>query len=266
MASVLLALALLAGAEPTAPVAPEPPRVEAPAAPAASSRPAAEPSRSRDRSTAPADQPSPSRAPAPGRDDTRPGVRRDQPGRGSSAASAPAGEGVAPKATTVIPPSLTANALRDELRASAQRRQEELAALRRERVRLEKLAADITTARAALEAETAQLDEKVKKAAAARSAALATEAGKNAASAKGAAPQPRPDSKPLGEALAKTLKGMKADQAAALVSRLERRLAVDLLRHMRPADAGTVLEKMKPETAADLFSLMASGEAAGGSR
>ncbi len=161
-----------------------------------------------------------------------------------------------------LPPSLAAGALRDELRVSSLRRQEELAALGRERARLEKLAAEITAARAALKTETARLDEKVKAVEKEEKEAAA----KRAASAKTPSPQARADGKPPGEALAKTLKGMKADQAAALVSRLERRLAVDLLRHMRPADAGTVLEKMKPETAAELFSLMASTEAAGGSR
>ncbi len=172
------------------------------------------------------------------------------------------GEGVASQATVVgLPPSLAASALRDELRVSSLRRQEELAALGRERARLEKLAAEITAARAALKTETARLDEKVKK-----EKEEKEEAAKRASSAKPPSPQVRADGKPPGEVLAKTLKGMKADQAAALVSRLERRLAVDLLRHMRPADAGTVLEKMKPETAAELFSLMASTEAAGGSR
>ncbi|OFX26338.1 MAG: hypothetical protein A2V77_19610 [Anaeromyxobacter sp. RBG_16_69_14] len=172
------------------------------------------------------------------------------------------GEGAPSQPTGAIPPSLSASALRDELRVSSLRRQEELAALGRERARLEKLAADISAARAALETETARLDEKVKKA----EKEEKEEAAKRATSAKTPSPQVRADGKPPGQALAKTLKGMKPDLAAALVSRLERRLAVDLLRHMRPADAGTVLEKMKPETAAELFSLMASTEAAGGSR
>ena len=169
---------------------------------------------------------------------------------------------MASPAPAALPPSLTASALRDELRTSSLRRREELAALGRERARLEKLATEITAARAALETETARLDEKVKKA----EKEEKEEAVKRAISPKGPSLQARADGKPPGEALAKTLKGMKADQAAALVSRLERRLAVDLLRRMRPADAGTVLEKMKPETAAELFSLMASTEASGGSR
>ena len=175
------------------------------------------------------------------------------PKTGSPRASAPTGPkpGRAPE-SSVLPPSLTANALRDELRASARRRQDELAAIERERANLQKLAGEITAARAALQAETAKLDEKVKKA----------ESSPTAASA----PTPaRPGGKPPPEALAKTLKVMKTEQAAALVARLDRHLAVDLLRQMRPADAGGVLEKMKPETAAELLSAMASGQA-GGSR
>jgi flagellar motility protein MotE (MotC chaperone) len=63
--------------------------------------------------------------------------------------------------------------------------------------------------------------------------------------------------------LAKTLKGMKPDQAASLLARLERPLAVEILRRMRPADAGVVLEKMKAETAAELFTAMAATPADG---
>jgi flagellar motility protein MotE (MotC chaperone) len=150
----------------------------------------------------------------------------------------------------VPPPSLTTNALRDELRSSTRRRQDELAAIARERSRLEKLSAEIATARAALEAETARLDEKVKKA----------ELGASAATSQAQSLPPRQGGKPPAPTLAKTLKGMRAEQAATLISRLDRRLAADLLRQMRPADAGGVLEKMKPETAAELFSLMASSE------
>lgn len=152
--------------------------------------------------------------------------------------------------STVPPPSLTTNALRDELRSSTRRRQDELAAIARERSRLEKLSAEIATARAALEAETARLDEKVKKA----------ELGASAATSQAQPFPSRQGGKPPAPTLAKTLKGMRAEQAATLISRLDRRLAADLLRQMRPADAGGVLEKMKPETAAELFSLMASSE------
>jgi len=148
-----------------------------------------------------------------------------------------------------IPPALSASALRDELRASSHKRQEELAALARERARLEKLAADIAGARTALREETARLDERVKKASTEKPAARG---------GAGTAPTSRNGDKEAA-ALAKTLKGMKPDQAAALVARLDRPLAIDLLRRMRPGDLAVVLEKLKPELAAELFSMMAGG-------
>jgi flagellar motility protein MotE (MotC chaperone) len=149
----------------------------------------------------------------------------------------------------VMPPSLGGSALRDELRASAHRRQEELAALAKERERLEKLAAEVNAAQAALRRETARLEELTKQAAADRARA------KEAAHA---ARPPSPEDEKRAVGLARTLKGMKPDHAATLLARVERPLAVSLLRRMRPADAGAVLERMKPEAAAELFSHMAS--------
>jgi flagellar motility protein MotE (MotC chaperone) len=145
-----------------------------------------------------------------------------------------------------LPPALSDSALRDELRASSRRRQEELAALARERARIEKLTADIAGARTALREETARLDERVKKVAAERATARGAAGGAG-----------RGDKEAV--ALARTLKGMKPDQAAALVARLDRPLAIDLLRRMRPGDLAVVLEKLKPELAAELFSMMAGG-------
>ena len=270
MHSLFLALSLLA-AGPTAPVAPEPPRFEPPRfeppplPPLIAGKPSVEAPTSIETT---ADQPPHPRdhaadrssaAPTPA-EPSQPRERAKAEPSGPSASQPPHPRAPPPDRyhdqgpPTVLPPSLTPNALRDELRAASQRRQDELAAIARERTRLEKLSTDIATARAALESETARLDDKVKKAEA----------------AKPTGPQPpttdgQPRGKPSGETLAKTLKGMKPDQAAALVSRLERRLAVNLLRQMRPADAGGVLEKMRPETAAELFALMASSDA-GGSR
>ena len=48
------------------------------------------------------------------------------------------------------------------------------------------------------------------------------------------------------------------EQAAALLQRLDRVLTVEVLRRMKPPDAGAVLERMKGEAAAELFSAMAS--------
>lgn len=169
-----------------------------------------------------------------------------------------------PEPGDATPPSLTARALADELAASAKRRREELAALAKERARLEKLQADIASARAALREESARLDAQAKQAAAAR----AEETKRAAAQAQkpAARPPPKPGEKGPTDAIAKALKGMKSEPAAALVTRLDRPLAVELLRKMRPADAGALLEKMKPDTAAEMVSALAADDRPGGTR
>jgi len=141
-----------------------------------------------------------------------------------------------------VAPALTAAALRDELRAASQRRQDELAAIARQRAELEKLAAEIAAARAVVEAERARAPRDDK-----------------APPSQGRPETPATAGQPASpDALAKTIKGMKVDQAAALVGHLDRGLAVDVLRRMKPADAGAILEKLKGETAADLFAQMAA--------
>ncbi|HTP24443.1 MAG TPA: hypothetical protein VMK12_02135, partial [Anaeromyxobacteraceae bacterium] len=125
MASFLIALFLLAGPEPSAPLAPEPPQTPAPVFPARRATTAAPPANNQ--------------------------------GLGHPTLSTPAAAEDPP-----VPPALTATALRDELRRSKEHRQEDQAALARERSRLEKLATDIASARAALERETKNLEERVK--------------------------------------------------------------------------------------------------------
>jgi len=147
------------------------------------------------------------------------------------------------------PRSLSGAALADELRDASRRRQQELSAIRSEREALEKLRQEIEASRKALREETARLDERIK---AAHEAPLPPARGAarvaNSAPVAGAR-----DGKPPVDALAKTLKGMKPEQAAVLITRLDKPLAVELLRHMRPGDAAILLERMKPEAAADLF-------------
>lgn len=50
----------------------------------------------------------------------------------------------------------------------------------------------------------------------------------------------------------KAMRGMKTDKLATMVSKLDREMAVDLLKQMKPVDAVTVLEKMEPALAAVL--------------
>jgi len=135
-----------------------------------------------------------------------------------------------------IPYSLTARALLDELRQTRggqARAGAEREALAKERGRLEKVAADIAIARAALKNETARLE------------ALAGTATSSAVPP---------------ETLAKTLKVMKPEQAAAVLAKLDRPLAVNLLRHMKPAETGAVLDHMNTERAAELFRSMAANQ------
>jgi len=50
---------------------------------------------------------------------------------------------------------------------------------------------------------------------------------------------------------------MKPEQAAAIMAHLDRSLAAEILRRMRPADAGLVLAQLKPELAANLATTIA---------
>jgi flagellar motility protein MotE (MotC chaperone) len=137
----------------------------------------------------------------------------------------------------VVPPSLTSKAFLDEIRTSARDQRTSKQRREDERNRLEALAKEVADARAALRAETERLEAAKKPAA---SAGTAEEKAKSYV------------------ALAKTVKGMRPEKAAELVSNLDRPLAVELLRRIRPADAAAILEKLKADTAADLVSRMAS--------
>ncbi|BDG07972.1 magnesium transporter MgtE N-terminal domain-containing protein [Anaeromyxobacter paludicola] len=150
-------------------------------------------------------------------------------------------EAAARAAEQDIPYSLTARALLDELRqtrAGQARAGAEREALAAERARLDRTAAEIAQARAALRDETARLE---------------TLVGHGATCA-AAAPTVPP------EVLAKTLKVMKPEQAAGVIAKLDRPLAVELLRHMKPAEAGPVLDRMSTERAAELIRSMAANQ------
>ena len=144
--------------------------------------------------------------------------------------------------------------LRDELRAAAKARAEEQARLDRqrrdlatERTKLEALAAEIEKARAALRGEPARLEATLQRKA---SEPQPTQA----------APSPVARAEVLDErvaALARTLRGMRPEQAALVAARLEPALAVRVLARMRPADAGAVLGRMEAARAADLLDALA---------
>ena len=54
------------------------------------------------------------------------------------------------------------------------------------------------------------------------------------------------------DSVSKAMKGMKPEQAAALLGRLDRGLAAEILRRMKSTDAGGILGLLKPDLAADL--------------
>jgi flagellar motility protein MotE (MotC chaperone) len=170
----------------------------------------------------------------------------------------------AEKAT--LPPEITTDGLRDELRRAARERKlqnakldGERAKLTDERGQLEQMARDIEGARQSLRAETQDLRQQIKKRPPGASGSQ-PEPAAGAASPDGTKPPPGPL-----DLVAKTLKNMKPDQAAQVLIHVERSLAVGVLGRMRPSDAGAVLEKMKPEQAAQFIAALA-GEGHGGER
>jgi flagellar motility protein MotE (MotC chaperone) len=156
------------------------------------------------------------------------------------------------------PPSLSVHALCDELQngsAGAEaggRDSEERKRLAEERANLEKMAADIAQARAALQSETARLEALVKQNGAGGGAA----AGPSVATAEQAA-----SAVPFHpEVVVKALRGLKAEQAALVMKKLRHSLAAQVLGRMRSADAAAVVGKLEPAEAAELLTEAARTE------
>jgi flagellar motility protein MotE (MotC chaperone) len=161
------------------------------------------------------------------------------------------------------PPALSPRALQDELKRASRDRRSEREQLDAERERLERLAKEIAEARAALKDETRKLE-----------ALVAAGTGDRANGGKPGKPGARlgpglrsgagrADEEPTPvDTLARTVKGMRPAEAAALLTRLDRPLAAAILAKLKPADAAPVVEKLEPGLGAALFALLArSGEA-----
>lgn len=251
MLEVALAL-LLCAEEPHAPAAPAAPAAHEPAAatPAAPATPA-EPGHAdapdakageHGKAEAAAPKPEPASPKAEHAAGGEPGHAKatDTVNAAEKAAAALVRAQAASEATT--PPSLTGRALAEELRRSSVQRAADRAAVQADRMKLEALQREIAEARAGLKEETEKLE-----------ALLAATAARRL-SGKDAAGQSALD------ALAKTVKGMKPAQAAAILTRVDRPLAAALLERMRPSDAAQVLAKMEPSTGAELFRLLAKAD------
>jgi flagellar motility protein MotE (MotC chaperone) len=151
-------------------------------------------------------------------------------------------------------PTLTATALKSELRQSLAKPGEATAPVS-DRARLEQLASEIASAREALRQETARLEALIKQVGAYGELRSSPE---NDPAAVAAAAAAREASREQLDSVSKTLKGMKPEQAAAVVSLLEHRLAAEVIRRMRPADAGALMGYLKPELAAALATEIAT--------
>jgi flagellar motility protein MotE (MotC chaperone) len=183
-------------------------------------------------------------------------------------ATAPVGEttrssGLLSPSTFVAPPSLSSRALRDELEAAWKRRGDETATLQKERAELEKLKGEIAQARKSLREETARLEDLVKNPAAAASLPRSSSGGGSrvAAPTTGAGAAKKPPA-PVAK-LTGMVGSMKPEQAAALLARLERNLAVQVLRTLSPSQAGAVLARLPVEISADLATRVVRTDAGG---
>ena len=210
----------------------------------------------------------------------RPSKRTSRPaskGEGKADRSEKGDKALAPPVTAqpsgaTLPPSLAAPALQKELAANAKHAAGPETASEREK--LEALSAELAKARAALQAETARLEALMKSRKSAQAGATPAPGGDpqpGAAPSSATMPIGDPMAPPVRPAyplppqapgqvdvVSKAVKGMKPEQAAALIAHLDRGLAADVLQRMKPADAGAVLGFLRPEMGAALATEIAN--------
>lgn len=155
----------------------------------------------------------------------------------------------------VVPPGLTLAALRGQL-GKAQPTPEPAAAVSDQGPGA--TLADIEKAREALRQETARL-EALLKATGNCGGSVGMTLGDGVSTPAMVSPTALREA-PIEQidSVSKTMKGMKPEQAAALVARLDRGLAAEIMRRMKPADAGAILGLLKPELAAELATQIAT--------
>jgi flagellar motility protein MotE (MotC chaperone) len=180
-----------------------------------------------------------------------------RPGGGKSARAGASGK----RSAQPVLPTLTTTALKSELRQSLATPGEAGAPVS-DRARLEQLASEIVQAREALRQETARLEALIKQSGPCEGEGRSSSSEGNAAAAAAAKDMAREQL----ESVSKALKGMKPEQAAAVLSLLDRRLAAQVLRRMRPADAGAVMGYLKPEQAAELATEIATRKPTAGKK
>jgi hypothetical protein len=170
------------------------------------------------------------------------------------------GSSVAPAIAAA--PSLSPAALRAELAHPTPESEVALRTVGDEQSRLEKLGADIATARTGLRQDTARLE-----------TILRDHGGGTGDPTKGATAEPDDPRSGVGghpgagriapappagtgrgqiDVVSKAMAGMKPEQAAAILTRLDRALAADVLRRMKASDAGAAMGQLRPEVAAEI--------------
>jgi hypothetical protein len=202
-------------------------------------------------------------APAPGAPavGAKPPERKAAPRPTKSPDNTKAGRSVpVDRSDKVPPPATSASALHQELRASGGSEDHSLAS---ERARLELLAIEIGKARESLKQETARLQAMLKGGGEPRPSPAGGEPRAPSGELETAPGVPfgsgasRDVMREQIISVSRSMKGMKPEQAAAIVAHLDRVLAAEILRRMRPADAGLVLAQLKPDLAADLATTIA---------
>jgi len=149
-------------------------------------------------------------------------------------------------------PPIKMAALREEMSHPVHR--EERTTSHAEREKLEQLASEINKAREGLRQDTAKLEAML----AARDATAQAAASPGTAPAGGDGGEPTKKVPTSLDNLAKAIRGMKPEQAAPIISRVDRKLAADVLLRMPGGDAGKVMGVCKPEVAAELAAEIAS--------
>jgi len=165
-------------------------------------------------------------------------------------------------------PPLDMAAMRAEIHRES--RPPELDATELPETKVEKMLAEVAKAREALHEDTLKL-EALAAAAALKPAAPPVnpddEGGESdgrprtegeGASGAAATAGGKPPAKNPQDILAKALRGIKPEQAAPIVTRLDPQLAASVLQRMPPADAGKILAAMKADNAAVLATLIAA--------
>jgi hypothetical protein len=163
----------------------------------------------------------------------------------------------------VVPPGLTLTALRAQL-TKAQLAPAEGAASTASNDGPGGTLADIEKAREALRQETARLEALLKAGGNCGGSGFSMPIGEGLATTPVSAAALREAPTEQIDTVSKAMKGMKPEQAAAVVARLDRGLAAEIMRRMKAADAGAILGLLKPEMAAELTTQIATRKSAYG--